>query len=248
MAGRGRTKLSAEPSPILTSKNPIISPYSAHAAGGLGCYPGSAMTRLRLIAQFLQIFSLALFFGLPALAGAAETATVQSNGYTLFSRDTIRISVLGEPELSVERRIDGNGRVSLPLIGTVMIRGLSVAAAEEKIRTAYIEQEMLVRPQVAVTVTEYFPREVAVLGQVTNPGNVVFPIEATSISVIDAISRAGGFTRLAKGDNVRITRRDDSGAEETSTVNVAGMIAGKGNVPALLLRPGDVVFVPERVF
>jgi polysaccharide export outer membrane protein len=194
------------------------------------------------------LIGLVLLTFLAATAPAAESPTGKSGGYTLFSRDMIRISILGEPDLSVERRIDGNGRVSLPLIGSVTVQGLSVTAAEEKIRTTYIEQELLVRPQVAVTVIEYFPREISVLGQVNTPGKIVFPIEAGSISVVDAISRAGGFTRIAKSDSVRITRRTESGSEESSSINVEGMVDGKGRVPVFLLLPGDVVFVPERVF
>src|ERR1043166_3572900 len=82
---------------------------------------------------------------------AGDSAERKSNGYCLFARDMIRVSVHGEPDLSVERRLDGNGRVSLPMLGSVVLQGLSVTAAEEKIRTTYIEQELLVRPQGAVT-------------------------------------------------------------------------------------------------
>lgn len=192
--------------------------------------------------------ALALAFFVSAAARSEDAPPGKSKGYCLFARDMIRISILGEPDLSVERRIDGNGQVSLPLIGLVGVQGLSVTAAEEKIRATYIEREFLIRPQVAVTVTEYLPREISVLGQVNNPGKVVFPIEAGSISVVEAISKAGGFTRIAKADSVRITRRGESGSEASSSVNVEGMIDGKGKIAVFLLLPGDVVYVPERVF
>ena len=58
---------------------------------------------------------------------------------------------------------------------------------------------------------------------------------------------AGGFTRIAKSDAVRITRKDDAGAERTFTVDVEKMLAGRGG-ETFLVQPGDVVFVPERVF
>ena len=87
------------------------------------------------------------------------------------------------------------------------------------------------------------------LGQVMKQGKQTFPAEATSITVVEAITSAGGFSRIAKGDAVRITRKDEHGVDQSFTVNVEKMIDGRGaTVEPVLLQPADVVFVPERVF
>jgi polysaccharide export outer membrane protein len=168
--------------------------------------------------------------------------------YHLFPRDMLKITILDEPDLSVDRRVDGLGRVTLPLVGIVDLKNLRITEAEEKVRQLYIAKEILIHPQVAITVSEYSPREISVLGQVGKPGNVPLPIESDSISIVDAISQAGGFTRISLTDGVQVTRHPaDGGADQSITVNVAKMIDGHSAAPFTVV-PGDVIFVPERIF
>lgn len=192
------------------------------------------MARL-LFLSFLTLFCLSAH-------AASDT------GYKLFPRDLVVMSILGEPDMTVERRIDGEGRISLPLIGSVSVRNLSTAEAEALIRKTYIEQGIYIRPQVSLSIKEYYPREVFVLGQVRTPGKVVLPIEQGTISIVEAISKAGGFTRISKGDSVQVTRHLPDGTEESSTVDVAGMIDGRGTKAGFAIQPDDVIFVPERIF
>lgn len=118
---------------------------------------------------------------------------------------------------------------------------------EAAIARVYTAEQILLRPQVSVTVIEYSPREISVLGQVRTPGKVAFPIEAANIPIVEAISKAGGFTRIAKSDTVRVTRADANGTETSITVDVSRLVDGRGGETFQLL-PGDVVFVPERIF
>jgi polysaccharide export outer membrane protein len=199
----------------------------------------------RLASLFLGALLLCI---LPLLKAAESSDSASTSGYKLFPRDLIAMSILGEPDMTIERRIDGDGRVSLPLIGSVSLRGLSTTEAENKIRQVYIERQIYIRPQVSLSVKEYYPREVFVLGQVRTPGKITLPIEASSISIVEAISKAGGFTRISKGDSVQVTRKLSSGAEQSTTVDVAGMIDGKGTKTGFIVQPDDVIFVPERLF
>jgi protein involved in polysaccharide export with SLBB domain len=89
---------------------------------------------------------------------------------------------------------------------------------------------------------------VMVLGQVGKQGKQVLPPEAVTLTIVEAITSAGGFTRIAKGDAVRVTRKDERGGEQSFTVNVEKAIEGRASGEPFLLQPGDVVFVPERVF
>jgi protein involved in polysaccharide export with SLBB domain len=185
----------------------------------------------------------------PAAESTAGPAREPAGRYRLYPRDLIRIAVQGEPDVSVERRIDGHGEVSIPLLGQFKVAGLTVADAQAAIARRYMAEEIFIRPEVVVSVSDYSPKELMVLGQVTKQGKQVFPPETTAMPIVEAITAAGGFTRIAKGDAVKVTRKDDRGAEQSFTVNVERLIDGRGGPAEIfLLQPGDVVFVPERVF
>lgn len=192
-----------------------------------------------------RFFSTLICSLVAALLHAQEPS--DAGRYRLFVRDLLRITVFGEDGLDVQRRIDGNGMVSLPLVGSVALQGLTIAAAEEKIRQTYIAKEIFVRPQVSVSVAEYVAREVSVIGQVKNPGKFPLPIEVNSVQIVDVISQAGGFTRLGRADSVRVSRKAADGSEQSFSVDVQRMFNGRGGVSPFLVYPGDVVFVPERI-
>lgn len=185
------------------------------------------------------------------MGAAADLSEAKPNPteYRLFSRDLIRLAVRNEPDVSLDQRIDGTGTVTVPLLGPMKVAGLTLAEAQASIAKRYREEEIFVHPEVFITVLEYSPKEVMVLGQVSKQGKQSFPPEAGSMSIVEAITAAGGLTRIAKGDGVRVTRKDEQGVEHSVTVDVEKLIEGRGNKEdAYQLQPGDVVFVPERVF
>lgn len=181
------------------------------------------------------------------LLAADPAATVDR--IRLFPHDLVRVSVQGEPDVSVERQIDGDGQINVPLIGPVKIAGMTIADAQQAIAQHYVTEEIFIHPEVVLSVVKHAPKEVTVLGQVGKQGKIEFPPESTTLSIVDAIASAGGMTRIAKGDAVRVTRHDPEGAEQNFTVDVNKMVDGRGgNGSTFMLQPGDVVFVPERVF
>jgi len=185
----------------------------------------------------------------PAAPAAPDQDGGASHEYRLFPQDVIKVTVLGESDLSVERRIDALGRVNLPLLGTVNLKNMRPTEAEDKVRQLYISGEILVRPNISITVSEYAPREISVLGQVQKPGNLTLPIETETITIVEAISRAGGFTRIPKDKEVQVTRHPpDGSADQSFTVNVKEMIDGTKHVEPFMILPGDVIFVPESIF
>lgn len=204
----------------------------------------SRILRLSILLLSLSGLSFAAEQAAPADGEATELAR-----YRIFSRDLLRLSVQGEPDLTVDRRIDGLGEVQVPLLGYVRIAGLTVAEAQTLIAQRYVDAEIFIRPEVVVTIVEYSPKEIMVLGQVGKQGKLSLPPEAVSMSIVEAITAAGGLTRIGKGDAVRVTRKDEKGAEQSVTVNVERLISGNANTgPVYMLLPGDVVFVPERIF
>jgi polysaccharide export outer membrane protein len=184
--------------------------------------------------------------------GQDDTESSDNSTYRLGKLDQIQITVFDEPDLSVAQRINGEGSVRIPLIGVVKVAGLNISRAEAKIEAAYVENEILKDPIVSIRVIEYAPKEISILGAVGSPGKLPFPTEVSSLDIVDVISKVGGFTQVARADSVRITRVGDDGREIIFTVNVESMITGRGRrsgEPARVpVYPGDVIWVPERMF
>jgi polysaccharide export outer membrane protein len=191
-----------------------------------------------------------------ALTGLANptfpvAAAATPANYQLSIRDQIQLIVYDEPDLSTEQRIDGRGQVRIPLIGTTRLAGMTVREAEEYLERAYVEQQFLRNPMVSIRVADYSPKEVDVLGAVVTPGKLTFPMEANSLDIVDVISRMGGFTGIARSNRVRVTRVGRDGRETDLTVNVERMITGRGRgarEQPVDIFPGDVIWVPERLF
>lgn len=179
---------------------------------------------------------------------AAENAPIEPARYRLYIRDLVRVAVHGEPDIAADRRVDGLGEINVPLVGQVKVSGLTTAEAQDLITKLYVEHEIFIRPEVVISIVEYSPKEIMILGQVGKQGKQPFPPEVSVLSIVEAITSAGGFTRIAKGDAVKVTRKDERGVEQSFSVNVEKMVEGRSNVEVTMLQPGDVVFVPERVF
>lgn len=182
-----------------------------------------------------------------AQATRADAAKAEAPGkldYVLQPSDLIRIQVFQEEDLNREVRISQENSVNLPLIGNVDLTGKTARQAEELIRDLY-ERDFLVHPQVNLIVLEYVPRNVFVLGSVGTPGVVLFPREQ-GLTLLDAISRAGSFNRLADKRHVTLKRTNADGKSETYTINAEDL--AKGNTTETWpLLPNDVITVPERI-
>jgi len=190
-------------------------------------------------------------------AGAANTtpalgALPTDPTYRLNFGDRIGVALFGEGDLSAQQVIDRNGKARLPLVGEVALAGLTVREAEKLIENTYKKEEILKSPQVTLTMAAYAPREVTLLGAVRSPGTFQFPADSVSLDIRDVIARQGGFTPVAKGDSVAVTRRQPNGKEETVVVNVDRMMFGRSrkreNEEVYMIYPGDRIYVPERLF
>lgn len=165
--------------------------------------------------------------------------------YVLQPSDLLNIQVFQEENLKRDVRVSQEYSITLPLIGKVDLKGKSLRQAEDLIRDLYVRGDFLVNPQVNVVVIEYAKRTVNVIGQVNQPGAVLFPQEQ-GLTLLDAISRAGGFSRLANRSQVKLTRTNADGKTETYIINVDDLIKGSSSNSWPLLV-NDIVFVPERI-
>lgn len=144
-----------------------------------------------------------------------------------------------------EVRVSQEYTIVLPLIGSVDLRGKTLRQTEETIRDLY-DRDYIVNPQVNIMVLEYVKRTVNVLGSVNSPGPVLFPQEE-ELSLLDAISRAGGFSRLADRKHVKLSRTTADGKTEAIEINADDLIKS-GNTKSYTMQKDDVLYVPERVF
>jgi len=198
-------------------------------------------TSARLLA--LAVLALAACRHGGALSGAATEAPAEAApiASTLGAGDVIEVRVFQEPELSGVYQVGTQGDVTFPLCKTVVVGGLTANAAAEAIRSCLAAKYMR-DPQVSVLVKEYNSKKVFVFGEVQKPGT--FPYQ-DGMSVVQAVTLAGGFTKTAAQNSTSVTRRV-AGTETKIKVSVQDIALGKA--ANFTLEPGDIVYVPESLF
>ncbi len=164
--------------------------------------------------------------------------------YKLKPMDLLKIQVFQEPDLDRELRVSQDNSITLPLIGNVEVKNLAVRELEALLTEKY-RQSFLVNPQINVTVLEYTPRSVNVLGAVNSPGTVPIPPEG-ELTLLDAVARSGGFSRLASRTKIIVSRQAQDGRNDNFVVNADQLIASE-NAAGWSLQNGDVIYIPERV-
>jgi polysaccharide biosynthesis/export protein VpsN len=161
---------------------------------------------------------------------------------TVGPGDIFIMEIVGEKELPREYQVSSDGSVDLPYLHTVQVAGLEPQEIARLVRKLMIEHAILSDPSVVVQVKEYNGRRITILGQVSKPGT--FPY-TPGLTLIQALSQAGGLTGLANLDRVNLTRRLDGGSR-TVTISIGGIMEGRA--PDVPLQSGDRIFVHERLF
>jgi polysaccharide export outer membrane protein len=152
------------------------------------------------------------------------------------------MEIVGEADLPTEYQVASDGTITFPYVQTVEVAGLEPQALAEQIRQALIEKKILQDPSVIVRVTEYRSKMVTVLGQVQKPGSFVL---SPGMTLLQAISVAGGFTAIAQKNRVNLSRISD-GHAKTVVIDVESIYNGKNE--DIALQSGDSLYINERVF
>jgi protein involved in polysaccharide export with SLBB domain len=160
---------------------------------------------------------------------------------TLGAGDVFEVRVFQEPDLSGVFRVAPDGAIDFPLCGRVAVGGLSAGAAAEAI-TGCLKPRYLRSPQVSVFIKEFNSKKVFVFGEVQKPGTFAYE---DGMSVVQAVTLAGGFTRIAAKNSCTVTRVIDGGEKR---IKVPVEDVGAGRAPNFALLPGDILFVPESLF
>lgn len=183
-----------------------------------------------------------------ALATLLQTVTTPKNSkenYKISPSDLIEITVFREEELNRSLRVNQDGEISFPFVGTTKVGGMSVIEAEKSLASSL--GEYIRNPQVTIFIREYSARQVYVLGEVKNPGAFPLPTEA-GMTVLEAISLAGGFTPVAAQDRTRVIRNDTSGKPQNFIIPVSAITKSGQKDKDMALTPSDVVYVPQSLF
>ncbi len=164
--------------------------------------------------------------------------------YKLRPMDLIKLQVFQEPDLDRELRVSQDFTIVVPLVGSVNLKDHTVREAEVLLTDLY-DRDYLVNPQINLTVIEYAQRTINVLGAVNVPGSVQIPPEK-NLTLLDAIARSGGFSRLANRNRVSLTRTQPDGRTINYSIDADQLVSGDTNNRAPV-QDGDVIFVPERI-
>jgi polysaccharide export outer membrane protein len=178
------------------------------------------------------------------------TTTVSApTDYHLSANDSVSVEVFGEEELRSSARLNGEGDVSLPLLGSVHLQGLTLSQATSRITQLY-GRDYLVNPRVNVTLLGYARRRFTVLGQVNHPGSFEMPETSPGgIDLLEAIAMAGGYTRIAAPERVSVRRHGANNRDEVIRVNAKRLERGvPGTEKGFRVESGDTITVGESIF
>jgi polysaccharide export outer membrane protein len=156
--------------------------------------------------------------------------------------DVFTMEIVGEKDLPREFHVASDGTADLPYVETIDVAGLEPQDIARVIKKLLIEKKVLVDPTVIVQVKEYNSRRVILLGQVSKPGS--YPL-TTGLTLLQAISLAGGLTAIANDDRVTLTRKV---GDKTQTVSVSVDRITEGKAEDVPLQAGDRIYVYERLF
>jgi polysaccharide export outer membrane protein len=166
-------------------------------------------------------------------AGAAED-------YILGGGDIVSITVYQQPDLATDARISqDDGTITFPLIGEVVLSGLSPEAAAKKISRLLKDGGFIIRPEVALTVKEFQSQKIPIMGRVNQPGEYALKGESR---VIEMITQAGGLKEDAA--DVIVVVKENSGKTNKHEVDLLRFYAGDMS-QNIKVSEGDFILVPK---
>lgn len=198
-------------------------------------------TTLRFIAHHLVVrvfVATLLLFGMTVSAEAQD----DTKEHQLKAGDTVEVRVFQEAELDSKATLSKEGKVSLSLIGEVSVAGMSSSEAARVIEARY-KQGYLTKPKVTVSVTGYAKLRFTILGAVNKPGSFYFP-EGDSLSILQAIGMAGGYSKVANASKISVKRGNEAKAIQVD----AKKMAKENNAKPFYVQPGDIITVGESIF
>ena len=193
---------------------------------------GTVMCRRSIVVMAFFLFTcLSVFEGL----AIAET---ELPSYLIGPNDILNIYVWKEKELTQDVFVMPDGRITFPLIGEVLAQGRTVTELKDDITKRF--EKFVSAPEVTVIVKEIRSRRIYIIGKVSKPGPYLLEPDMT---VLQALSTAGGFGEWADTKNILIVRREGE-KEVQLRFNFKEFVDGKHVEQNLLLKRNDTIVVP----
>ena len=158
--------------------------------------------------------------------------------YVIGPTDVLDISVWKEPEVSRTVPVRPDGRISLPLLNDLQAAGLTPTQLAAHITESL--KKFMTGPQVTVIVATINSQRIYILGEVTRTG--AYPL-LPGMTVLQALSSAGGFTQFANIKNIYLLRQEN-GQQVKYAFNYKDVTTGKKPEQNVVLKAGDTIIVP----
>lgn len=158
--------------------------------------------------------------------------------YVIGPQDVLNVNVWDQPTISRTVPVRPDGKISLPLLNDVQAAGLTPDQLG-----AHISQDLhkyMENPQVTVIVTQINSQHISILGEVNHSGTFTM---IPNMTILQALSDAGGFTPFAKLNGIYVLRMVD-GHEQKLPFNYKQVLKGATPRHVFLLQSGDTVIVP----
>jgi polysaccharide export outer membrane protein len=159
--------------------------------------------------------------------------------YKIGPKDLLEIKVFELPELNQVVRVSEDGSITIPLVGSVMVEGVTKDELERKL-AELLEERYLKKARVSVFIKEYQSKRVAVIGAVENPGMYEL---IGRLSLLQMISRAGGFTEKASNE-LFVLREANNGNSATICIDLEDLLVNGNQKLNIPLKANDVINVP----
>jgi polysaccharide export outer membrane protein len=168
-------------------------------------------------------------------------APVSPADYLIGPADLLEVKVFESDNLTSTVRVSSRGEITLPLLGSVDVNGITAREAEEKLENLLKEDGYINNPHVSVFIKELKSKLVSVVGFVREPGRYELLGRQT---VLDSLAAAKGLEDDA-GRTVYVTRTKENGGRQTYLIDLDQLLRKGNSESNIVLKPGDVVYVPE---
>jgi polysaccharide export outer membrane protein len=184
--------------------------------------------------KVIMLFMLGQIFVLTNSIANADT----NQSYKLRQGDLIQVSVWGEDKLQKESLVLPDGNITYPLAGRVEVVGLTSTEVEKRIADKL--KAYLPDPQVSVVIVSITGNIAHVMGKVLKPGQVLM---TGPMTVLDALSMAGGFDKFANRNGIKVLRKTPQG-QKAIPIYYDQLLNGQNLDNNITLIPGDTILVP----
>jgi protein involved in polysaccharide export with SLBB domain len=197
--------------------------------------------KIRLLLRLLWVCLVGL-----GSRGTGDSAFAQSPSSGAANRkiqpnDIIFIRVVGEPDLTMERRVSADGTISYPWLEDITVTDKTTGDVEKLLREQ-LHPDYIINPQVTVDFKEYVKQFVNVTGQVNKPGPVEIPVDR-KLDLLEVLSRAGDLRPAANTKKIELHRKGDP----VRTFDYQKLQSTVDPTKKFYVEPDDNVYVHERI-